>query len=170
MSNSKLKEQFLLRDDITFLNAGAFGACPKPVFERYQQFQLELEQEPVYFFRTKGLEYLLESRKALAAYMHCDADDVVYVTNPSYAVNIIAKSLDLKDGDEVLSTNLEYGACDRTWKYYCNKKGAKYVRQKIRFPLESKEDFIQQFLAGVTSNTKLIFLSQVTSSTGLRLR
>jgi len=75
----------------------------------------------------------------------------------------------LKPGDEVLTTNLEYGACDRTWKYYCGKKGATYVRQKIRFPLESKEDFITQFLNGITTKTRIIFISHITSSTGLRL-
>ncbi|HEY8659900.1 MAG TPA: aminotransferase class V-fold PLP-dependent enzyme [Hanamia sp.] len=81
----------------------------------------------------------------------------------------MAKSFDLKPGDEVLTTNLEYGACDRTWKYYCGKKGATYVRQKIRFPLESKEDFITQFLNGITTKTRIIFISHITSSTGLRL-
>lgn len=169
MLPSNLKKQFLLKDGITFLNFGAFGACPKPVFDAYQKFQLEIEQDPVQFFRVKGIEYLSASRVALAGYLNCSADDVVYVTNPSYAVNIIAKSFDLKPGDEVLTTNLEYGACDRTWKYYCGKKGARYVRQKIRFPLESKEDFIEQFLKGITGNTKMIFISHITSSTGLRL-
>jgi isopenicillin-N epimerase len=169
MQHNSLKQQFLLRDDITFLNFGAFGACPKPVFEKYQSFQSELEQEPVNFIQVKGPEYLKTARIALANFLHCNADDVVYVTNPSYAVNIIAKSFDLKPGDEVLTTNLEYGACDRTWKYYCGKKGATYVRQKIRFPLESKEDFITQFVNGITTNTRIIFISHITSSTGLRL-
>ena len=50
-----LKQQFLLRDDITYLNFGSFGACPKPIFEKYQQFQLELEQEPVQFITGNGL-------------------------------------------------------------------------------------------------------------------
>ena len=88
---SNIKSQFLLRDDVTFLNFGSFGACPKPIFERYQQYQLELEQEPVQFITVTGLQYLKQSREALAAYINCPADDVVYVTNPSYAVNIIAK-------------------------------------------------------------------------------
>nr|HQU57499.1 hypothetical protein [Chitinophagaceae bacterium] len=60
-----LKHQFLLRDDITFLNFGSFGACPKPVFEKYQQLQLELEQEPVHFITEKGLHLLEDSRKVL---------------------------------------------------------------------------------------------------------
>ncbi len=169
MQFHSIKQQFLLRDDITYLNFGAYGACPKPVFEKYQNFQKELEEEPTYFFQVKGPAYLKTSRIGLADFLHCSANDVVYVTNPSYGVNIIAKGLPLQPGDEVLTTNLEYGACERTWKYYCSKKGVSYVRQHIRFPLASKEDFTEQFLKGVTSKTKLIFLSHITSTTGLRL-
>ncbi len=169
MSFNNIKSQFLLRDDITYLNFGAFGACPKPVFEKYQNFQLELEQEPTDFMLTKGPHYLKASRIALAKYVNCNEDDVVYVSNPSYAVNIIAKSINLKPGDEVLTTNLEYGACERTWKYYCEKKGAKYIRQNISFPIHSKEAFVAEFIKGITPNTKLVFISHITSSTGLRL-
>ncbi len=166
---SNIKSQFLLRDDVTFLNFGSFGACPKPIFERYQQYQLELEQEPVQFITVTGLQYLKQSREALAAYINCPADDVVYVTNPSYAVNIIAKSFNLQKDDEILTTNLEYGACDRAWNYYCKKVGAKYIRQPITLPIPSKEDLINEFFKGLTSKTKLVFISHLTSSTGLRM-
>jgi isopenicillin-N epimerase len=169
MQSDYLKSKFLLRDGITYLNFGAFGACAKPVFERYQQYQLEMEQEPVQFITVNGLQYLRQSREALADFLNCNGDDVVYVTNPSYGVNIVAKSFPLKEGDEVLTSNLEYGACDRTWSYYCEKKSAKYVKQKINFPLQSKEDFIEQFFKGLTLKTKIVFLSHITSSTGLRL-
>ncbi len=117
-----IRDLFLLRKDITFLNFGSFGACPKPIFENYQKWQYELEQEPIQFITVNGLQYLKQSREALAKYLNCSADDLVYVSNPSYAVNAIAKSFDLKSGDEVLTTDLEYGACDKTWNYYCNKK------------------------------------------------
>jgi len=163
-----LKSQFLLREDITFLNFGSFGACPKPVFERYQQYQLELEQEPVNFVTSKALKYLDHSREALGNYVNCHKNDLVYVTNPSYAVNTIAKSFDLKEGDEVLTTDLEYGACDKTWDYYCRKAKAKYVRQPIPLPIESKEHFVEAFFKGLTAKTKLIFISHITSTTGLR--
>lgn len=164
-----LRQQFLLRDDITFLNFGSFGACPKPVFQRYQQYQLEYEEEPVQFVTVTGPQYLAQSRKALGAYLGCPEDDVVYLPNPSHAVNLIAKSFPLKAGDEVLATNIEYGACDFTWQYYCHKAGAVYKRQPIRFPLRSKEDFVEQFFSGLTAATKLIFISHITSATGLRL-
>ena len=164
-----LKQQFLLRADITYLNFGSFGACPKPVFEKYQQFQLELEQEPVQFITVNGLKYLETAREALGNYLHCHKDDLVYVTNPSYAVNTVAKSLDLKPGDEILTTSLEYGACDKAWEYFCKKTGAVYVKQSISLPVISKETFVADFFKGVNSKTKLVFISHITSSTGLRL-
>jgi isopenicillin-N epimerase len=164
-----LKELFLIKKDITYLNFGAYGSCPIPIFEKYQQFQLELEIEPTVFVNETGPAYLKLARTALAEYLHCQADELVYVTNPSYAVNIIAKSLQIGPGDEVLTTNLEYGPCDKTLNFYCTQTGATYIRQKIRFPLESKEEFITQFCAGISNKTKLIFLSHLTSSTALRL-
>jgi isopenicillin-N epimerase len=164
-----LKSHFLLRDDITYLNFGSFGACPRPVFERYQQYQLELEQEPVQFIVGNGLKYLEQSRAALGQYLNCDKDDVVYVTNPSYAVNAVAKSLDLKPGDEILTTDIEYGACDKAWEYYCEKAGARYIKQHINLPVQNKEQVVSDFFKGLSSKTKLIFLSHITSSTALRL-
>ena len=167
MASNHLKQQFLLRDDITYLNFGSYGACIKPAFEAYQKFQFELEKEPVEFMHINGPEYLKKSRQALAAYIHCNEEDIVFVTNPSYAINIVAKNFKLKPGDEVLATNLEYGSLDRTWNYYCRKAGAKYIRQPITLPLVSKEKFIEDFFSGLTVNTKAVFISHITSATAL---
>lgn len=168
MITEQLRNEFLVRKDLTFLNFGSFGACPKPIFERYQQYQLELEQEPVLFIVKTGLEYLQQSREALAAFLNCSVDDLVYLVNPSHAVNLVAKNFPLRAGDEVVTTNLEYGACDRTWEYYCAQAGAHYKRQPISLPLTTKETFVEEFFKGVTNRTRLIFISHITSSTGLR--
>jgi isopenicillin-N epimerase len=164
-----LRRHFLLRDDITYLNFGSFGACVKPVFEQYQRFQLELEQEPVQFITVNGPRYLAESRAALARYLNCDKDDVVYVTNPSYAVNTVVRSLNLQAGDEILTTTLEYGACDRAWDHWCQKSGAVMVRRPVTLPLRSKEEFVEEFFRGLSSRTKMVFISHITSTTALRL-
>jgi isopenicillin-N epimerase len=161
------KSHFLLNPEITYLGFGSFGACAKPMFEDYQKWQLELEQEPVQFMTVNGYEYLKRSREALGKYINCAADDLVYVTNPSYATNMIAKSHILNPGDEVLTTDLEYGAADKAWKYYCEKNEAHYVRQHIELPLTTKEAFLEQFFKGVSERTKLIFISHITSSTAL---
>lgn len=165
-----LTSHFLLRKDIHFLNFGSFGATPGPVFEKYREWQLLLEAEPVQFIAFDGQQYLANSRAALAEYINCpDPDDLVYVTNPSYAINTIANSLPLQPGDEVLSTNIEYGACDRAWDFHCNRKQATYRRQKITLPLVSKEQFLKDLFAGVNERTKVLFISHITSTTGVIL-
>ena len=169
MNTPSLASQFLINPKITFLNFGSFGACPKPIFEDLQKWQLELETEPVQFITVDGYKYLKQSREALANYIHCNADDLVYTPNPSYAMSIITKSLKLNPGNEILTTDLEYGAMDKSWNYYCKQTGAKYVRQHINLPLTTKEAFIEDFFKGLTNNTKAIFISQITSSTALVL-
>lgn len=164
---SDLKSLFLLDPSITFLNHGSFGACPKPIFEDYQKWQLLLEREPIQFITKNGVEYLNESKKALAKFVNCNSDDLIYMPNPTTALNTVIKNLDLKEGDEILTTNHEYGALDRTWRYYCEKVGAKYVQQKISLPLTTKEAFLAEFWNGLTSKTKIVFISQITSPTAL---
>ena len=161
--------EFLVQKDITFLNFGSFGSCPKEIFSFYQQKQLELERQPVSFIVEKGIKELNQAREALATYVNCGPDDLVFVINPSYAINTIAKSFPMSIGDEILSTNLEYGALNRTWNYYCNQKGAKFIQQEIPLPISTKEEIVDAFFQGYTKNTKAIFLSEITSSTALIL-
>lgn len=162
-----MKSQFLLNPEITYLNHGSFGACPKPIFENYQQWQRELEAEPVQFITKNAFTYLKQSKNALAEYIGCDSDDFFFTPNPTFAVNVIMRSLVLKPDDEILATDHEYGAMDRTWNFYCKKTGAKYVRQNISLPIISKEQILEEFWSGYTPNTKVIFLNQMSSATAL---
>src|SRR5579864_9466128 len=114
-----LKELFLLDPEVTFLNHGSFGATPKDVFERYQTWQRELESEPVDFIARRLPGLLADARAELAAYVGAQPDDLTFVPNATTGVNLAARALRLEPGDEVLSTNLEYGACVFTWRRHC---------------------------------------------------
>jgi len=169
-----MKHLFNLDPSIHFLNHGSFGACPKPVFEAYQRWQAELERQPVAFLGRKVTTLLAESRRALACFLNVEADDLVYFPNPTTALNMVARSLisatqapRLVAGDEILTTDHEYGALDRTWNYICGQVGAKVVRRPIPLPLPSPSDFVAHFWEGVSSRTRVIFISHITSPTGL---
>lgn len=161
------KNHFLLDPNITFLNHGSFGACPKPVFDIYQQWQRKLEERPIEFLGRNAFSLLAESREKLADYLNCAARDLVYFPNPSTAINMVVPNLDLQPGDEILTTDHEYRAMDRTWRYFCAKSGAKYIQRNIPLPVTTHADFVENFWAGVTPKTKIIFLSHITSSTAL---
>jgi isopenicillin-N epimerase len=156
-----LEKYFLLDPEVIFLNHGSFGATPEPVFREYQRWQRELESQPVEFLGRRAPELLAESRLALAQYFGVAADDLVYVINATTGINIVARSLKLGPGDEVLTTNHEYGACDRTWRFLSRKRGFDYISHAISL----SDDFVNDFWADVTERTRVIFLSHITSPT-----
>lgn len=162
-----MKTRFLLDPTITFLNHGSFGATPRPVFEAKMALQREMEADPVHFIQKKLPNYLKEAKYPLAEYLGCEANDFFFTPNPTQAINTVMRSLQLQPGDEILATNHEYGAMDRTWNFYCKKSGAKYIRQNITLPITSKEQIIADFWKGYTSKTKVVFINQISSSTAL---
>jgi isopenicillin-N epimerase len=162
-----LADLYLVRRDIAFLNHGSYGATPAPVFETYQRIQRELENQPVEFLGRRRVELLAEARAALGDYVGTHGDNLAFVPNVTVGMNAIARSLKLEPGDEVLGTDHEYGAVVRTWEYYSERMGAKYVAQPIAMPMTTAEDFVEQFWAGVTERTKVIMLSHITSATAL---
>ena len=157
----------MLDPEITFLNHGSYGACPIPVFEDYQNWQKKLENQPVQFMTNFLWENLKKSREYLADYINCSESDILLFPNPTTAINNLLKNLSLNEGDEVLMTQHEYGALVRAWDYASKMKKFKVVQKGIDMPLDSKQDFIDQFLSGVNSKTKVIFMSHITSQTAL---
>jgi isopenicillin-N epimerase len=160
---------FLLRPSIAFLNHGSYGACPRPVFETYQQWQRTLEAQPVEFLGRRLHELLAEARGRLAAYVGAPAEALVFVPNATHGMNIVARSLQqlLDPGDEVLGTDHEYGAVERTWRFLCEQRGAHYRVQHVELPLATSEDIIEQVWEGVTARTRAIVVSHITSPTAI---
>jgi len=164
-----IKPLFLLAPDVTFLNHGSFGATPRPVFENYQDWQRRLENQPVLYLDRELQEHFRIARQKLASILKADPDNLVFVPNATFGVNVIARSLDFQPGDELLTSDHEYGACDNVWDFLSQKTELKVIRKKIPLPLPSKEEMIERIWDGVSERTRLIFLSQITSPTAIRL-
>lgn len=164
---SPYSQYFLLDPNVIFLNHGSFGACPRPVFEVYQRWQSELERQPVEFLGRRITTLMAAARAELADFIGAAADEVVYFPNPTTAINAVARSLRLQPGDEILTSDHEYGAMDRTWRFTCQKIGANYVQQPIPLPVTTAEAFVENIWAGVNEKTRVIFISHITSPTAL---
>ncbi len=164
-----LQNLFLLDPGVIFLNHGSFGATPRPVFEAYQAWQRRLEAQPVEFLGRELGEHLQAARQALAKYLGAPAEDLVFVPNATTGVNIVARSLPLRFGDEILASDHEYGACEKAWQFVCGKTGAVYRRQEISLPVRSPVEVVEILWQAVTKRTRVIFLSHMTSPTALRL-
>ena len=165
----ELRRDFLLDPGVTFLNHGSFGACPRPVFESYQAHQRELEWEPVDFLDRRLPTLLAAARDELAAYLGTRPADLAFVTNATTGVNLAARSLDLRPGDEILTTDLEYGACDLAWEWLAGRTGAACVRAPIPLPLASGTELVDALFAHATERTRVVYVSHITSATAIIL-
>ena len=161
------KDWFTLNPESIYLTHGTFGACLKVAFNSRIKWQEKLESDPFNFLNSHAINALEYSRKALGNYLNCNHNNLVYFPNPSTALNAVIKSLKLKNGDQVLSSNHEYGSLDRTWKYYSDLKGYDYKKVNIHIPYDDEKTIIDIFLNAITDKTKIIYLSHITSSTAL---
>jgi isopenicillin-N epimerase len=141
---------FLLDPGITYLNHGSYGACPAPVFERYQELQRELERNPNEFLGRRFDGLMAESGAALAAFVGASPDDLVLVPNATSGLNAVIRSLSLGPEDEVLTTRHEYGAILRTWDFV----GARLVYAEP-----------EELVDAIGPRTKVVSFSHITSPT-----
>jgi isopenicillin-N epimerase len=98
--------EWLLDPEVTYLNHGGYGACPRPVFDRYLAWQRELEREPMDLFHRRLPGLLADVRERLAAFLGANAEDVALARNATSALN---------SGAEVLTTAHECGALVKAW-------------------------------------------------------
>lgn len=162
-----IRSLFLIDPDLAFLNHGSFGACPSPVFEEYQRWQCEFERSPVEYHMRRRDELLRTARADLGAHVNAAADDLVFVTNATVGVAIVARSLDLGPGDRVLTTDHEYGACDRMWEFLRRKRGFTIDRVEIPVPVTSHDEVVELMSGAMTERTRLLFMSHISSPTAL---
>ncbi|MGE3172450.1 MAG: aminotransferase class V-fold PLP-dependent enzyme [Planctomycetota bacterium] len=158
-----------LDPEVTFLNHGSFGACPRVVLQRQQQLRAELEAEPVRFLHRELEGRLDVARAALAAFVGCDADDLAFVPNATAGVNTVLRSLRFAPGDELLTTDHEYNASRNALDLVAAQHGARVAAARIPFPLHDPQQVIDAVLGAVTERTRLFLVDHVTSPTGLVL-
>ena len=162
-----------LDPSVVFLNHGSFGACPAVLLEKQREYRDLMEREPIRFFVELAEGLLDDSRAAVAKLVNCDAEGVVFVPNATAGVNEVVRSLvgsgAFQPGDELLSNTHEYNACENVLRWAAQNSGAKVVCANVPFPVRSAREVTDAILGAVSSRTKLVMLSHVTSPTGLVL-
>jgi isopenicillin-N epimerase len=155
------RDLFLLDPEVVYLDHGSFGACPRPVFEVYQEWQREFERAPVDLFERRLEDELASVRAALGEYVGAPADDLALVLNVTVALNAVLRSLPLGPGHEILTTRHEYGAIDVLLEFVAERTGSRIVR--------ASGDDGEAIWAEATARTRVLVVSHVTSPTALLL-
>ena len=164
-----LRNEFLLDPRIAYLNHGSFGACPRAVFDAYQSYQRELEREPVDFLQRHFRAKMRGARTSLARFLGCGADDLAFVRNATYGMNLVARSLRIRPGDTILTTDHEYGAVDRMWRFFAEETGATLVQVPIPFPSTSSGAILDAFRDRIDPSVRVIAIPHIAAFSSLLL-
>ena len=151
------------------LNTGSFGPTPTPVFERAAELRRRLAAGPTDFFNRRMPPLLWEARERTAAFLGTAPRRLVFTTNVSVAINIVASGLRLNGPGEILLTDHEYGAM-----HWCWERAAQLQGLTLRtFPLPTMPRdpgvIVDAAVRAMTPRTRLFFFSHVLSPTGLIL-
>ena len=164
---SQFARLWTIDPQVVYLNHGSFGACPKVILEKHQEYGQMLEKEPVRFM-MKNLEVLMDnSRKKVASFIHANQEDIVFVQNATTGVNTVFRSLNFRQGDEILYTNHIYGACKQTLEFIARQTGAKLVEAAYPFPIKSSEQIVEAVMEKVTPRTRIALIDHISSATAL---
>jgi isopenicillin-N epimerase len=166
---SELAVHWTLDPGVTFLNHGSFGATPRAVLAAQDEWRARMEREPVAFFARDLEPALDEARAALGAFLGADPDDVAFVTNATTGINIVARSLRLEPGDEIVLIDHAYPAARNALQAVADEAGAHLITVSIPFPGSTPDGAREAVLAAVSSRTRIVMLDHITSPTALVL-
>lgn len=164
---SEFSHLWALDPGAIYLNHGSFGACPKYILEKQNEYRNMLEAQPMSFL-VRQLEGLMSSAKEkISAFVHADPADLVFVQNATAGVNTVFKSLHFEPGDEILISNHTYYACRMLLEYIAESTGAVIVEASYDIPIDSPSRITDALLSAVSKKTKICLIDHITSATAL---
>lgn len=164
---SPFRKYWGLAPKTVFLNHGSFGACPKAVLAAQAEFRRRMEAEPVQFLWRHYEQPLDVAREALAKFVGARARDLAFVPNATTAVNAVVRSLELRRGEQLLTTDHDYNACRNVLVEAARRAGARIVVAKVPFPVRNADEVVEAIVSAVKPRTRLAMIDHVTSNTAL---
>jgi isopenicillin-N epimerase len=167
MSDTLQTSDWPLDPEVTYLNHGAFGSCPRPVQETADALRRRFERAPMQFVMRDAECMIDQARVAAASLMGADGEDLVFVQNASTAVCTVLASLPIRPGDELLVTDHAYNACRNALDLHARRTGMSVVVARVPFPCAGPDEIVAAVMGAVTPRTRLALLDHVTSPTAL---
>jgi isopenicillin-N epimerase len=169
---TQVRQQFLIPADEVYLNNGTVGSSPRPVlqaiFQGYETTE-KMDQTDPEDYPIWGYAAWNEFRDPLAQFVGCERDGIALVRNATEANSYIANGLDMKPGDEVLMSDQEHPGGEQPWRLRAKRYGIEVKQFQLPKPPQSAADILNRVNDAITPRTRIIFVSHITTVTGVVL-
>lgn len=169
---AEVRKQFLIPEDEVYLNNGTVGSSPRPVLqavfdgfmETEQLTETDSEEYPIW-----GYEAYTKFRDPLADFVGAKRDEIALVRNATEGNSYIANGLELKAGDEVLMSDQEHPGGEQPWNLRAKRYGIVVKKFQLPLPPKNAAEVLNRINDAITPRTRIIFVSHISTSTGLVL-
>lgn len=169
---AQVRQQFIIPADESYLNNGTVGSNPLPVlravFDGYQTTE-KMDQADPEDYPIWGYGPWNQYRDPLAEFVGATRDELALVRNATEANNIMAMGLDMKPGDEVLISDQEHPSGEQPWNLRAARFGIVVKKFEIPKPLNNAADVLNRINDAITPRTRVLFVSHITTATGVVL-
>jgi selenocysteine lyase/cysteine desulfurase len=164
-------EEYLFAPGLVYLNTASLGPCSRRVLDETQNAWYTLEANPVVMGYGEGTTLVAAERvrQLAASFLGCDTEEVVLTRSTTDGMNAVAQGLRLGDGDRVLTTDQEHEGGMSCWLYLAKNHNVGLDTVEIPPTEHDPARIVERFAAALTPRTRLISVSHVLSSTGLRM-
>jgi selenocysteine lyase/cysteine desulfurase len=163
--------EYLFEPGLNYLNTAALGPTPRSVLDKVLKAWYELELDPVMMAYGNGAVHVAtdNARNQVAQLIGCSADELLMTRSATDAMNSVALGLNLNPGDRVLTTDVEHEGGSVCWSYLKKRRGINIDVVSIAPGDFDIKAIVSRFEKGLTESTKVISVSHIVTSTGLRM-
>lgn len=161
-----IRKQFLFQDGLIMMNNGTVGPMPRPVFNTLMKYFRLQATNPfdVYNFLPTLKQ---EVRQKLAQFVHASAEEIVITHNTTEGINFVANGLELKEGDEVVVSNMEHPGAIHPWRLKAKRYGIVIKEVPFGLPPKSVSEIVDGLAHALSGRTKIISLGHTVYISGL---
>jgi isopenicillin-N epimerase len=163
-----IRHQFPLDDGLIYMNAANVCPASRPVIDRHFELLRDFHANPSMQNREKYRDRRESLRAKLSLLLHVDPDEVAITRNTSEGNNLVVRGIDLKSGDEILISDHNHPSNNDAWKVRARRDGLLVKSVSVPAPPRSADDLLSSFERAITSRTRVIAVTQITSTTGLQ--
>lgn len=168
LDSQLVRKDFLLSDEIYYLNHGSFGAVPKVVLEEQQKYQLLMESDPMHFFMDEAPKILPSVINKIAAFINCNPHSLSFVDNATSGVNTVIRSLlpQMDSNYSIGFINHVYPAVRQTLNYAKDVSGCKLIEKKLA-AIPCYDEIISAYKELIESGINLLLIDAISSQTAI---
>lgn len=164
---SDARAHLALDPTVNYLNSGSFGPPSRRAAARVAAFRSQLAQDPMDFQLRRVPPLLWNARVKLAEFLGGDPRRLLFTTNVTEAVNLIAASVKLTTPGEILLSDHEYTPMYWCWERAAQRSGLDIRTFRLPRHAHTPEELVDAIAKAITPRTQLLFISHIISSTGM---